>query len=145
MVNKIAIDLNQVLLYSKLTVKSGKDAGKLVLERNLDCMKNWTDEEISEIFNDNGYLTKNTRRPKGFRRDSFSSNSPHARSILVKSTRHHTISALKKIIKEKLEDSELKMPSNVEFKKMARDLISEENIRNAFEESVIVYNPFQIY
>ena len=142
MVNKIEIDLKQVLHYSKLTVKSGDDAGKLVLERNLDCMKNWTDEEISEIFNDNGNLTKHTRRPKGFRRDS---DSPHARRKLVKITRHHTISALKKIIKEKLEDSELKMPSNAEIKKMARDLISEENIRNAFEECVIVYNPFQIY
>ena len=141
MVNKIEIDLKQVLLYSKLTVKSGDDAGKLVLERNLDCMKNWTDDEISEIFNEDGMM-KNTRRPKGFRRDS---DSPHARSILVKRTRHHTISALRKIIKEKLEDSELKMPSNAEFKKMARDLISEENIRNAFEESSIVYNPFQIY
>ena len=48
MVNKIVIDLKQVLLYSKLTVKSGKDAGKLVLARNLDCMKEWTDEEIDE-------------------------------------------------------------------------------------------------
>jgi len=140
MANKIEIDLKQVLLYSKLTVKSGNDAGKLVLERNLDIMKQWTDDEISEIFNDDGMM-KNTKRTKG----SDTANDRHARGNLVKRTRYHTISALRKIIKEKIQNSEFKMPSNAEFKKMARDLISEENIRNAFEESSIVYNPFQIY
>ena len=140
MVHKIEIDLKQVLLYSKLTVKSGEDAGKLVLERNLDIMKQWTDDEISEIFNDHG----NVKRTKNKIR-SVTANNVFARSNMVQKTRYHTILALRKIIKEKLEDSELKMPGNAEFKKMARDLISEENIRNAFEESSIVYNPFQIY
>ena len=140
MVNKIEIDLKQVLLYSKLTVKSGDDAGKLVLARNLDIMKQWTDDEISEIFNDHG----NVKRTKNKIR-SVTANNVFARSNMVQKTRYHTILALRKIIKEKLEDSELKMPSNAEFKKMARNLISEENIRNAFEESSIVYNPFQIY
>ena len=140
MVNKIEIDLKQVLVYSKLTVKSGEDAGKLVLERNLDCMKNWTDDEISEIFNDHG----NVKRTKNKIR-SVTANNVFGRSNMVQKTRFHTILALRKIIKEKLQNSELKMPSNAEFKKMARDLISEENIRNAFEECVIVYNPFQIY
>ena len=140
MVNKIEIDLKQVLLYSKLTVKSGDDASKLVLARNLDCMKEWTDNEISEIFNDDGNV-KRTKRKSG----SVTASNVFARSNMVQKTRFHTISALRKIIKEKLEDSKLKMPSNAEFKKMARDLISEENIRHTFEESVIVYNPFQIY
>ena len=133
MVNKIEIDLKQVLLYSKLTVKSGKDAGKLVLARNLDCMKEWTDEEISEIFNGDGYLKKQRRKKR---------SNPNVRYNLVKSTRYHTIAALRRIVKENLQDSEFKMPSNAEFKRMAGDLISEENIRHAFEESFIVYNPF---
>ena len=140
MVRKIEINIEQVLLHSKLTVKSGEDAGKLVLARNLDCMKDWTDDEISEIFNEDGYL-KPKRRTKG----SSTSNNAHVRSNLVKSTRFHTIAALRRIVKEKLQDSEFKMPSNAEFKRMAGDLISEENIRHAFEESFIVYNPFQIY
>ena len=72
-------------------------------------------------------------------------SNPNVRYNLVKSTRYHTIAALRRIVKEKLQDSEFKMPSNAEFKRMAGDLISEENIRNAFEESFIVYNPFQIY
>ena len=42
MVRKIEINIEQVLLHSKLTVKSGEDAGKQVLARNLDCMKEWT-------------------------------------------------------------------------------------------------------
>ena len=127
----------------KLTVKSGEDAGKLVLARNLDCMKEWTDEEISEIFNGDGYL-KTKRRTKGSEKRR-TSNNPHTRCNLVKSTRYHTIAALRRIVKEKLQDSEFKMPSNIEFKRMAGDLILEENIRHAFEESFIVYNPFQIY
>ena len=143
MARKIEINIEQVLLHSKLTVKSGEDAGKLVLARNLDCMKEWTDEEISEIFNADGYL-KEKRRTKGSEKRR-TSNNPHARYNLVKSTRYHTIAALRRIVKEKLQDSEFKMPSNIEFKRMAGDLISEENIRHAFEESFIVYNPFQIY
>ena len=134
MVNKIEIDLKQVLLHSKLTVKSGEDAGKLVLARNLDIMKQWTDDEISEIFNDDG----NVKRTKNKIR-SVTANNVFARSNMVQKTRFHTILALRKIIKEKLQNSELKMPSNAEFKKMARDLISEENIRNAFEDSSIMF------
>ena len=140
MVNKIEIDLEQVLAYSKLTVKSGEDAGKLILARNLDFMKGWTDDEISEIFDGDGYL-KSTYRTKG----SDTSNNPYVRSNLVKSTRFHTITALRKIVKEKLQDSEFKMPSNVVFQYMAIDLVSEENIRHGFEESFIVYNPHQTY
>ena len=40
MVTKIEINMEQVLLYSKATVKFGPDAGKLVLARNLECIKN---------------------------------------------------------------------------------------------------------
>ena len=123
--------MKQVLLYSKLTVKSGADAGKLVLKRNLDCMKEWTDDEISEIFDRNGNL-KVTKRLK-------------TRSNLVKTTRFHTITALRLIIKEKLQDSRFEMPDQKEFKRMAKDLVSEENIRHAFEETSIVYNPYQTY
>ena len=131
MVTKIEIDMKQVLLYSKLTVKSGTDAGKLVLKRNLDCMKEWTDDEISEIFDRNGNL-KGTKRLK-------------TRSNLVKTTRFHTITALRLIIKEKLQDSRFEMPDQKEFKRMAKDLVSEENIRHAFEETSIIYNPYQTY
>ena len=142
MVNKFEIDMKQVLRNSTATVKSGEDAGKLVLARNLDCMKEWTDDEISEIFNDEGHLK--AVRMKGKPRLA-TAKTPFSRCNLVKSTRYHTIAALRSIIKEKLHDSELKMPSNAELKKMARDLVSEENIRHAFEESFIVYNPYHIY
>ena len=93
--------------------------------------KEWTDEEISEVFDANGNL-KRTKRMK-------------TRSNLIKTTRFHTITALRLIIKEKFEDSGFKLPTSVEYKRMARDLVSEENIRNAFEESSIIYNPYQIY
>jgi len=131
MVNKIEINMEQVMLYSKATVKFGPDAGKLVLARNLECIKEWTDDEISEVFDADGNL-KRTKRMK-------------TRSNLIRSTRFHTITALRSIIKEKLQDSGFKLPTSAEYKRMARDLVSEENIRNAFEESSIIYNPYQIY
>ena len=131
----------KVLHYSKHKISSGEDGGKLKIVRNLDCMKKWTEEEISGIFDDEGNLEKRIGRPKnGQRRLSLTSNDPGARADLVRSTRKEVVAALKKIFAdEKLEDSE--KPKKPEYQRMAKELISVENIRDKFEESFVEYNP----
>ena len=77
-------------------------------------------------------------------RNYFSANNRAcAKYDLVRNTRHHTMSILKLVFDDK-NLSEFEMPSELEFKRMARDLISVENIRNNFEMSII-YDPEQYY
>lgn len=56
MANKIKIPLEKILEYSLRRSTSGPNEGQLVIERNLDCMKTWSEDEISEIFDDEGKL-----------------------------------------------------------------------------------------
>ena len=133
----------KVLHYSKNKISSGVDSGKLMIVRNLDCMKKWTEEEISEIFDDEGNLKligRSKRSVGGGKRLSLTSNDPGARADLVRNTKKGVIAALKKIFAdEKLEDSE--MPKKPEYQRMAKELISVENIRDKFEESFVEYSP----
>ena len=137
MSNKIEINIEQVVLHSKRIVKSGEDAGKLMIKRDLDQMKQWSDDDISEIFREDGGLKPSRKK----RKRSLAANDSLARIDLIMSTRKRAIVALRRIVKDKLQDSEFKMPSTPEYKRMAGDLISEENIRNKFENSFIVYDP----
>ena len=65
----------------------------------------------------------------------MTANNPGSRVDMVESTRKRTIDALKLIFRdEKLHNSEVKkVPSQIKLARMARDLISEENIRYKFE------------
>ena len=148
---KIKIEMAKVLHYSKNKISFGGDSGKLMIVRNLDCMKKWTEEEIDEIFDDEGNfiwelynLEKRGARSKhsvsGAKRLSLTSNDPGARADLIRSTRKEVVAALKKIFAdEKLEKSTLLMKPV--YQRMAKKLISAENIRNKFEKTFVEYNP----
>ena len=150
MVKKIETNMKEVLLYCELTVKSGADAGKQIIQRNLDCMKKWSDDDISRIFDDDGNLkwpSRDTARGVSIlcraRKYLSGINRAVAKYDLVKNTRQHTMSILKLVLEHK-NLREFEMPSELEFKRMARDLISVENIRNNFEKRII-YDPNQYY
>ena len=114
-------------------------------------MKKWSEDEISEIFDDEGQLkhllsnklrTSNKKTSSKLRALPLTANHYGSRVDMVESTRKHTINALKLIFRgEKFHNSEIKkVPSQIKFRKMARDLISEENIRNKFENCFIEYD-----
>ena len=76
----------------------------------------------------------------------MTADNPVSRVDMVKSTRKHTIAALKLVFKdEQLRNSEFEMPSKLDLKQMANALISEENIRNKFEKSFIEYDRVRHY
>ena len=133
----IRLPISKILAYSYHKLNTGQ----LTMERNLDCMKQWSEEEISEIFNDKGYIKGNlSKRKKGRSGLEVTANHCGARVVMVKSTRRHTIAALRKIFKE-----EKLVPSKSEYERMARDLISEENIRNKFVNCSIEYDSDRYY
>ena len=154
MANKIETNMKEVLYYSELflypTIKSGADAGKQLIQRNLECMKKWSEDDFSRIFDEEGNLkwpSRDTVRGKSIfcrtRNYSSANNRACAKYDLVKNTRHYTMSILKLVFDHK-NLREFEIPSELEFKRMARNLISVENIRNNFEMRVI-YDPEQYY
>ena len=127
---------------------SDDDAGEAVIEENLNKMKEWSDDDISDTFLPNGVLrgfpTRLSLQPNCFhrvrKRTQFAKNHAGYRTNLVKRTRKLTTAVLRSIFKEeKLNDSKFKVPSERKCVKMANELISEENIRNKFDECIIVY------
>ena len=154
MANKIEISMEKILEQNTRRLNSGPNEGQLVIERNLDYMKKWSDDEISEIFDNQGKLKSrlsnklNSRetmdRGRIERRRKalpMTANNPGSRVDMVESTRKRTIDALKLIFRdEKFQNSEVKkVPSQIKLARMARDLISEENIRYKFEYCFIEY------
>ena len=136
---KIKIEMAKVLYYSKHKMSSGEDSGKLMIARNLDCMKKWTEEEISEIFSDKGNLRNS--RPKKPKKNprKLTYNDHFSRIDLIKNTRREIRTVLKVIFAdEDLEDAE--MPNRNEYQRMVRELIGAKNIRNKFEGAFIEYN-----
>ena len=155
MANKIEITMEKILEQNTRRLNSGPNEGQLVIERNLDYMKKWSEDEISEIFDNQGKL-KSRRSNKLNSRETMdrgrierrckalpmTANNPGSRVDMVESTRKRTIDALKLIFKDEIfQNSEIEMPSQPKLAKMARDLISEENIRNKFENCFIEYDP----
>ena len=151
--NKIKIPMGKILKQRTGTLISGENTGQLVIERNLDYMKNWSEDEISEIFDDEGNLKTNLSnrakfnsrlivyKCKGLPR-GLTAKHKGARVDMVQSTRKQTIVALKLIFKDEIcQNSKIEMPSQLKLGKMAKDLISEENIRNKFEDCFIEYDP----
>ena len=132
--------------YGKRKINFGEDADKLIIARNMDCMKKWTETEISDIFDGGNLKLTNYgwRSLPSIKRKSITANDPLARTELVRSTRKHVMEALKSIFAdEQLEDSE--MPKKPDYQRMAKELISEENIRNNFENSFIEYDRLRKY
>ena len=148
---KVEVTMRQVLQSSTATLSSGEDAGKNIIARNLSCMKKWSADDISKIFNDEGNLKSFSRKyirkqRKSSGQRSMTADNPAARFDMVKSTRKHTIAALKLVFKdEQLQNSEFEMPSKMDLKRMANELISVENIRNKFEKTFIEYDRVRHY
>ena len=98
-------------------------------------MKKWSDDEISEIFDDQGNLKRRRKR-------SWKPSDPGSRVDLIDKTKKLAAAALKLIFEE---NSEFEIPSKNELKRMAKELISEENIRKKFKKSFIEYARVQHY
>ena len=138
---KIKIKIKKVINFSKNKVppNAKENAGELLIKRNLEEMKKWSDDEISEIFDDQGNLKRRRKR-------SWKPSDPGSRVDLIRKTKTLAAAALKLIFEdEKLENSEFEIPSKNELKRMAKELISEENIRKKFKKSFIEYARVQRY
>jgi len=149
--SKIKIKIKKVINFSKTKVpaSSKENAGELVIKRNLDEMKKWSDDEISEIFDGQGNLKPlpsiKQLKLKG-RHNRRKPNDPGSRVDLIRRTKTLAAVALKLIFEdEKLENSEFEIPSKNELKRMAKELISEENIRKKFKKSFIEYDRVRHY
>ena len=96
-----------------------------VVKRNCEFMKKWSSNEIAEIFKKNGRL-----------RSSYPANiSPHVN--LVKRTRELAVLCLQLLFEESVY-SGFRLPTKAECTKLAHEIISEENIRNKFNQSIII-------
>ena len=97
-----------------------------MLERNLDCMKKWSDADLAPLFRCDGSLNGLRKADRAFRVQ------------MIRITREYTITALMLIFEEaKRQDPELAIPTRPECTSMAKSLISKENIKNKFEQSVM--------
>ena len=77
----IRLPISKILAYSYHKLNTGQ----LRIERNLDSMKQWSEEEISEIFNDKGYIKSNlSKRKKGRSGLGVTANHCGARVVMVK-------------------------------------------------------------
>ena len=96
---KVEVSMKKILHYSKTTVNAGADFGKNYVARNLSCMKKWSPDDISKIFNDEGKL-KGASNMKKQRKSTLTANNPTAHADMVKNTRKHVIAALKLVFGE---------------------------------------------
>lgn len=148
---KIKIKIKKVIRYSKNKVPSNakENAGELLIKRYLDEMKKWSDDEISAIFDDQGNL-KGLPSFKQLKLKNLHNrrtpNDPGSRVDLIRKTKKLAAAALKLLFEdEKLRNSEFEVPGKNELKRMAKELISEENIRKKFKKSFIEYDRVRHY
>ena len=114
-----------------------------VIKRNCEYMKKWSPCRLTQIFRNNGYL-------RGFQTwsRSFSEDHPAQGVNLVKRTRELAVPALRSILEEKRRASGLyrfRIPTKEEFRRLAKTIISEENIRNKFDPTMVVNVQLQPY
>ena len=107
-----------------------------VIKRNCEYMKKWSPCHLTRIFRNNGSL-------RGFQTwsRSFSEDHPAQGVNLVKRTRELAVPALKSILEEKRHASGLynfRIPTKEEFRSLAKAIISEANIRNKFDPTMVV-------
>ena len=107
-----------------------------VIKRNCEYMKKWSPCRLTEIFRNNGSL-------RGFQTwsRSFSEDHPAQGVNLVKRTRELAVPALRTILEEKRHASGLydfRIPTKDQFRSLAKAIISEENIRNKFDPTLVI-------
>ena len=132
--NDVNITLGRIIENSNAKIAVGADAGKRIIERNLECMEKWTEDEVSEIFEGDEkvrFKLKNFGRGKSVKRKSLTENHPAARAAMVESTRKHMVKALEQIFKfEKRRDPGLRMPPRGQYMGIAMSFINEREIKN---------------
>ena len=132
--NDVNITLGRIIENSNAKIGVGADAGKRIIERNLECMEKWTEDEVSEIFEGDEkvrFKLKNFGRGKSVKRKSLTENHPAARAAMVESTRKHMVKALEQIFKfEKRRDPGLRMPPRGQYMGIAMSFINEREIKN---------------
>ena len=132
---EVTITWGRIFEYSGRKITRGPDSGKLLIKRNLECMRNWSKDEISEIFDRQGKLKK----IRGRKREVLTANNPAARVELVKNTRKHVVTALKSIFKhEKRMDRDLRMPPKGQYMGIAEDFTSKEEIQGKLSEGYFI-------
>ena len=142
---KIKIKIEKVIEYSRIKVPAHakKNAGELVIKRNVEKIKKWSEDEISKIFDDQGNLKSFPLKNLHHRRKE---NDPGFRVDVIRRTKKLAAAALKLIFEdEKLSNSEFEIPNKIEINKMAKNLISEENIRSKFQKQCIEYDRVRHY
>ena len=121
------ITLDQVKEKSKARVPAGPDAGKTILERNLDRMKNWKKSQVEALFDKNDKLVSPVM---GTQEDHKT----------ISSSRKHVRKAIQAIIKDaKMKDANLPGALGGTLANLTNKLISKENILKKFKNDEIEY------
>ena len=121
------ITLDQVKEKSKARVPAGPDAGKTILERNLERMKNWKKSQVEALFDENDQLV----------RPDMEIQEDHKTLV---SSRKHVRKAIQAIIKEaKMKDANLPGAQIGTLANLTNQLISKENILKKFKIDGIEY------
>ena len=121
------ITLDQVKEKSKARVPAGPDAGKTILERNLERMKNWKTSQVEALFDENNKLVPPV----------MDTQEDHK---TISSSRKHVRKAIQAIIKDaKMKDANLPGAGSIQLASLTNQLISKENILKKFKNDEIEY------
>ena len=121
------ITLDQVKEKSQARVPAGPDAGKTILERNLERMKNWKKSQVEALFDENDRLVP-----------PATENQEDHKTLV--SSRKHVRKAIQAIVKEaKMKDANLPGAQIGTLANLTNQLISKENILKKFKIDGIEY------
>ena len=123
------ITLEQVLEKSNLKLVNGPDAGKKVLEHNLEKMKNWKKSRV-QFFFDEKRTGKLIPKPKNEAQDDHK---------IITTSRRYVRKSLKKIF----EEAKIRTPLGG-FGKLAAELISKKNILEKFKNAEVELNALNV-
>ena len=118
--------MEQVLENSKRRVTAGPDAGKTILERNLERMKAWKKSQAEALFDENNQLSR-----------SKETQDDHK---TISGSRRLIRESLKIIIKNaKMNDGKLPGALAWQLAAMANELTSKEMILKKFKNAEVEY------
>ena len=124
------ITLDQVKENSKRKVTAGPDAGKTILERNLERMKSWKQSRIEEMFDENNHLIHVKSVAKELVDD---------RKIIGSSYKLIRQSLQATIKEAGLKDAQLPKANGSTLAKLASEFLSKENIMKKFKDAKVEY------
>ena len=120
------ITMEQVLENSKRRVPAGPDAGKTILERNIERMKAWKKSQAEALFDENNQLSR-----------SKETQDDHK---TISGSRRLIRESLKIIIKNaKMNDGKLPGALAWQLAAMANELTSKEMILKKFKNAEVEY------